>query len=256
MKKRIGICLALALSVCLAFAFGPLSQNNGVAPPSLPSALAFLPPPPPNDPAVSPAFARDLAIYQETRRDKGTPRWAQAAYDADYKNWAGWFASALGQPISLEKTPATYRLFENLKGVFSKAAEDAKEHYARVRPFVYAKAPAGSTCKPDDELFLRTNGSYPSGHTNLGWGMALLLAEIVPQRQDAILKRGIEFGQSRVVCGVHWQSDVDAGRVLAGAVVAQLHNSPAFMALLAKAKEEWKNAPAAGGDAGAGKKAG
>jgi acid phosphatase (class A) len=244
MKKRIGLCLALAIALSTAFALSPWTPGS-IAPPGLPSALAFLPPPPPNDPVASASFARDWAIYQETRQFKDTPRWAQATYDAHYDNWPGWFAEALGQPISQEKTPATYALLENLKGVFADAGRSAKQKYQRVRPFVYAKAPDGSTCEPRDELFLRGNPSYPSGHTSYGWGLALLLAEIVPQKQDAILKRGYEFGQSRVICGVHWQSDVDAGRLVGAAVVAQLHNSAAFMALLAEAKKEWVEAPKA-----------
>ncbi|MDR0996383.1 MAG: phosphatase PAP2 family protein [Zoogloeaceae bacterium] len=218
-------------------------MQSSIAPPSLPSALVFLPPPPPNDPVASADFARDWAIYQETRRFKDTPRWAQATYDADYDNWPSWFAGVLGQPISAEKTPATHALFKNLRSVFGEASHSAKSQYQRERPFAYAHAPGGSTCTPGSELFLRTNGSYPSGHTSFGWGMALLLAEIVPQKQDAILKRGYEFGQSRVICGVHWQSDVDAGRLVGAAVVAQLHNSAAFMALLAEAKKEWAPAP-------------
>lgn len=68
--------------------------------------------------------------------------------------------------------------------------------------------------------------------------MALVLSELSPERQGAILKRGYEIGQSRVICGVHWQSDVDAGRMAAAATVVQLHNSAAFRELLDKAREE------------------
>jgi acid phosphatase (class A) len=68
--------------------------------------------------------------------------------------------------------------------------------------------------------------------------MALVLAELMPERQNAILKRGYEYGQSRVICGVHWQSDVDAGRVVGAAVVAQFHNSPEFRDLFEKARTE------------------
>lgn len=68
--------------------------------------------------------------------------------------------------------------------------------------------------------------------------MALVLAEVNPARQNEILKRGYDLGQSRVICGYHWQSDVDAARVVGSAVVASLHNNPAFEAQLAKAKAE------------------
>ena len=47
------------------------------------------------------------------------------------------------------------------------------------------------------------------------------------------------MGQSRVICGYHWQSDVDAARVVASAVVATLHTKPAFLQQLEKAKQEF-----------------
>jgi acid phosphatase (class A) len=90
----------------------------------------------------------------------------------------------------------------------------------------------------EDEAKLAKNGSYPSGHTSVGWAWALILAEIAPERADAILSRGYSFGRSRVVCGVHWQSDVHAGRVIAAAVVAKLHSDPVFLAQLAAAGKE------------------
>lgn len=82
------------------------------------------------------------------------------------------------------------------------------------------------------------NGSYPSGHTTLGWTMALALAEIRPERQNKLLQRGYEYGQSRVICGAHWQSDVDAGRILGAAVFARLHADEQFVAALNKAKKK------------------
>ena len=82
-------------------------------------------------------------------------------------------------------------------------------------------------------------GSYPSGHSTRGWGVALLLSEINPERAETILKRGMEYGQSRVICGYHWQTDVDAGRLLASALMARLHTNPEFLIHLEKAKAEY-----------------
>jgi hypothetical protein len=67
---------------------------------------------------------------------------------------------------------------------------------------------------------------------------ALVLTEIAPQRANALLGRGYAYGQSRVICGVHWQSDVEAGRVVAAATVARLHADPVFRAQLDAAREE------------------
>ena len=73
-------------------------------------------------------------------------------------------------------------------------------------------------------------------HRSFLW--ALILAEIAPDRTDAVLARGWEFGQSRAVCNVHWQSDVTQGRVVGAALVARLHANEEFRADLESAREE------------------
>jgi acid phosphatase (class A) len=89
---------------------------------------------------------------------------------------------------------------------------------------------------------LRAQSSYPSGHSTLGYAWALALAELAPQRADAILLRGREYGDSRVICGVHFPSDVDAGRVLAAGVVARLHADADFRRALDAARRELSRA--------------
>lgn len=116
------------------------------------------------------------------------------------------------------------------------ATRHAKNHYMRVRPFSFFHE---MTCNPEQQEELSTNGSYPSGHTAIGWATALVLSEINPDRQNEILKRGFEMGQSRVICGYHFQSDVDAARIVASGVVARLHANDAFMKQLQKAKAEF-----------------
>jgi acid phosphatase (class A) len=132
-------------------------------------------------------------------------------------------------------TPALYRLLGRMMIDVGLSTYKAKLHYQRVRPFV---AHGDATCFPADDAALRQDGSYPSGHSALGWGWALVLAEIDSARADAILQRGRDFGTSRLVCNVHWASDVDAGRLIASATVARLHADPAFRADLAAAQAE------------------
>ena len=110
-----------------------------------------------------------------------------------------------------------------------------KNKFHRTRPFV---ATSTSTCTPDEEDFLRNDGSYPSGHSAIGWGWALVLAEAAPDRADAVLARGRAFGQSRVICNAHWLSDTEEGRVMAAAAVAALHANADFRAALAASSKE------------------
>ncbi len=199
-------------------------------------SLALLPPPP----AIgSIAFLNDQAMYEQGRLLRNTPRGRQAAEDAnlDSGGIATAFSAAFGRDITAKQTPQLHKLLTNMiEDAGDLATRSAKQHYMRVRPFAFYQV---STCNTRQQGELATNGSYPSGHTSIGWATALVLAEINPQRQNQILKRGYELGESRVICGYHWQSDVDAARIVASAIVATLHTSPAFMQQLAKAKAEF-----------------
>ena len=111
----------------------------------------------------------------------------------------------------------------------------AKDHYKRQRPFVLNKEPI---CAPETRTHLEKDGSYPSGHTTVGWTWALILTEISPEQTDAILARAKSFGESRNVCNHHWYSDVEWGRSMGAATVARLHTSPEFLADVEIAKAE------------------
>ncbi|MHC5307920.1 acid phosphatase [Bartonella sp. LJL80] len=214
----------------------PGQKDNFLTMETAPDSLALLPPPPKDGSA---AFEADVAAYKAGLAIRNTARGEQARQDADLSPRAigKAFSQALGVEISPSNTPITYNLMYRLVDDLGGPASDkAKQHYMRVRPFVRFKT---HSCQPDkDEEAMRKNGSYPSGHTAYGWGFALILAEIKPERQDAILQRGYEFGQSRVICGAHWQSDVTSGRIIGAAAVAKLHTMPAFVRELAAAKSE------------------
>ena len=92
---------------------------------------------------------------------------------------------------------------------------------------------------PEAREALEKDPSYPSGHTAIGWGFALILTEIAPDRADEILARGRAFGESRIVCNHHWYSDVVWGRFMGAATVARLHADPTFRADMEAAKAEF-----------------
>jgi acid phosphatase (class A) len=197
-------------------------------------SIDLLPAPPAGGTA---AYAADEEAFRVTRGLRGTPRWALAVEDADldFPAAAETFSCAIGVQVSEKETPHLYNLLLRTKTDAYRATGAAKKFYHRLRPFVVND---GSTCTPADEPRLRKSGSYPSAHSTTGWTWALILAEIAPERADAILKRGLSFGRSRVICGAHWQSDVTAGRIIGAAVVARLHADPVFRAELAAARVE------------------
>jgi len=149
----------------------------------------------------------------------------------------------MGTPITEKTTPHLYTLMQRTLTDAGGSTYAGKNAYNRTRPFV---AHNEGTCRKDMEPLLRTDGSWPSGHSAAGWAWGLLLAEIQPARATELMTRGLSFGQSRVICDAHWQSDVDAGRIMGAATVASLHSDPTFLADLAAAKEEVKAAQKAG----------
>jgi acid phosphatase (class A) len=210
-------------------------------PNELPDSRALLPPPPAPGSA---AMAADLEVYRATRALQDTPRWAQAAKDAEllFPKATEHFSCALDIPISVEATPHLNMLLRRVRMDSSRATDKAKDYYKRKRPFMET---GDEICTPKEKARFKPD-SYPSGHSSIGWAWALVLTEAAPDRTNVILARGLAFGQSRAVCGVHWKSDVEAGRIIAAGTVARLHSNPVFTAQLAEARKEIAAARAAG----------
>lgn len=203
-------------------------------PAQVPDSLALVPPPPAEGSA---AMAADREAYGKTVAESSPERWAQAAADANlvFPASVKGFGDILGVEIDSAKTPHLAMLLQRSMIDAGLGTYKAKAHYARVRPFV---AMESATCSPQDEAALRKDGSYPSGHASIGWAWALVLTEVAPEKANALLQRGRDFGESRVVCRVHWRSDVAAGRLVAAGVVALLQADPVFSAQMALARSE------------------
>ena len=235
-------CFLLSLSLAAAASAEDASTGGMTPAPivgylkqaELPDSLALLPPPPA---LGSAAEALDQDVARETLALRDSDRFKLAALDADlsFPAAAGTFSCALGAPITSEDTPTLYRMLQRVMHDAGAATGAAKNKYQHARPFMLDGQP---TCQPSAEKDLRMNGSYPSGHTTIGWAWAQVLAEIAPDRAEAILERGRAFGESRLVCNAHWASDVMEGRVLAAATVARLHANAEFLADLQVAKSE------------------
>ena len=189
--------------------------------------------------------AMDTAWADNMLRLRGTPRWDQAINDADlhFPAPADTFSCALGIEVSEQNTPALYMLLWRTLTDIGLAPYSAKNAYQRERPFMVRNE---AVCTPQDEEALRKDGSYPSGHTAIGWGWALILTELAPDRAEAILARGRSFGESRNVCNAHWYSDVVAGRMTGAAAVARLHANEEFLGAMAAARKDIARAREAG----------
>ncbi len=202
----------------------------------LPDSAALLPPPPT---FKSKAFAFDKEVSKKSFVLRNTPRWQLARNDANlnFPQAAETFSCSLNAPINQQDTPHLLNLLNVVKTDAGDSTNRAKEKYHRLRPFQINNQPI---CTPNKEEkdFLEKNGSYPSGHAAIGWAWALLLTEISPDQTNAILARGLAFGESRMICNVHWQSDVIEGRLMGASVIARLHANPTFRADVEAAKAE------------------
>ena len=201
---------------------------------AVPDSLALGPPPPAPG---SGAEARDREAQAAALALRGTPRWDQAVIDADLfsPGTIGIFSCAAGVSLDPAKLPKLAALLRKAGPDLALAVYPSKRKYMRPRPFMVNMQP---TCTPRDEAMLRNDGSYPSGHSAIGYGWGLILAELFPARATQLAARGRVFGESRRICNVHWLSDVEEGRVVAAAVLARMHAEAAFRADLDAARAE------------------
>lgn len=248
-RRLAATALTLAVAGCAtasapqpAFWTGFRDHPHGyLAKDGAPNAAAFLPAPPE---AGSVREQDDIAVYRATRDLQGSSRWAQARADNEIETPSAprIFDEALGITFSPAETPTLAHLLGRMLGDLETIQTPAKRGFTRPRPFV--REPAATCITP--EPWLAASGSYPSGHAALGWAWALVLAEMAPDRADAVLARGLAYGESRVVCGVHYRSDVEAGRIVGAALVARLKADPAFQADFVLASRELSRARKAG----------
>ncbi|WP_413738558.1 acid phosphatase [Sodalis sp. RH21] len=226
-KKFFLFMLFLNVLNCSAYANQYLADDN------LPNILYILPPPPARNSAQ---LRLDKSLYIDPLIASKRPQWNEAKKTVDLYNIDALFSPVVGLTLSEQNTPQTYELLHSLVPLLAiTLTEKTKSYYHRKRPFDFF---GKHSCTPALENDLKNNGSYPSGHATTGWALSLILAEIYPERKAEILKRGYELGQFRVICGVHWQSDVDAGRIAGSIAVSALHSDPVFMQNLDKAKTE------------------
>lgn len=201
-----------------------------------PDGGVFLPAPPDTS---SIAYIDDFVQWQWGKSVRPTERGERASQESASGTYemARIFSEALGIKISRSETPAIYNLMSRSYHTAEQASKNPKEKYMRIRPVIqFNETPTG---RSDQLESLRTSGSYPSGHTTRGMATALVLAEMAPDCQDTILRRGFEYGESRVIVSAHYQSDVDAGYMCAAACVAAMHSVPDFRTDMEAARAEY-----------------
>lgn len=125
--------------------------------------------------------------------------------------------------------------------IFSYAA-NYKTSVKRIRPCRRFREPTFGVESERSSSFLPPKGnsqfSFPSSHSSSSWGIALVLTCMNPWRADTIISRGLAHSQSRVIGGVHWQSDVDAGKVVATANYVRMFCYPTVLDMIDQAQAQ------------------
>lgn len=209
----------------------PATMSKFLAPGDLDPAL-LLPPPPKDD---APAAIEGRAELRRIAASRTAERLAQARRDDAAEDVTA-FAEVLGPAFNLERLPATARLFADLRKEDSAAAKRAKAYFKRERPFHYDRTL--DVCDDAHDV----KNSYPSGHATMGYSAAAVLAQLAPGKAQAVLARAADYADSRLVCGVHYRADIDAGQVLGNVLVAKLLTKPAFVAEVDAAAAELRAA--------------
>ena len=237
MKSKL---LAAIIVLC---GFFTVYAQDGVQPylstEQLPDLIKCLPAPPDT---TSEHFVHDIMRYMWGKEQRLNPeRAAIARRDAvwSYEALFAEFNVPFGLTISREETPEIWKLLETSLVTTDQMRVAPKAYYHRMRPYLRFHEHILTYDAEEDEVELGKEGSYPSGHTMRGWTTALLLAEINPANADTIYARGWMYGESRVIVGAHWQSDVDATRVAASIGYSALHTSPEFLEQMHRAKYEF-----------------
>ncbi|MCM1078123.1 MAG: phosphatase PAP2 family protein [Bacteroidales bacterium] len=213
-----------------AFGYGVTFLEEGE---SMPDALYYLPAPPEFG---TEAFINDSIVYEEGKRLRLTARGDTAVMDVNTSipYYFKRFSPAIGKELTEEKYPV---LAKTLRGVLQDVRggiQHAKNTFARHRPYQHFNE---STPIPEDEHPADFT-SYPSGHTVRAWAAAMLLTAIYPESGTEIMRIGYDLGASRTIAGFHYQSDVDAARLCAGAGFARLCAKKSFLKALMECRKE------------------
>lgn len=194
-------------------------------------------------------YETDRKVFKATRSEQGSARWQLATDDVPSSIGAMMkdFSCAAGVTLSATGTPITMKLLTNASADTGNATNAAKDHWKRQRPFLIDKGPV---CEDKDAL--AKSYDYPSGHATRGWTFGLILSDLLPSRATPILTRARAYGESRIICGAHNMSAIEAGRLSASVTMQFVHTSAAYQKDLAAARTELAAARAGntGPDAG------
>jgi acid phosphatase (class A) len=190
-----------------------------------PDAIALLAPPPlPGSTEQAADLAEVVAVYHASSSNDIAAAYSEKKFDIFN------FTPAIGNFFQSNNLPKTTAFFERVQTDAAAVTDNAKDFYQRPRPYVADPSLANGK--------LEKSFSYPSGHSTESMVLALVLADLFPDRHDAIIAKARSIGWHRVEIARHYMTDIDAGRVLARAIVHEMKANPDFQKDFAGAQAE------------------
>jgi acid phosphatase (class A) len=223
-RSIVAICTALLLLVAAADAMAR-TGTPFVTPREL-DLTHYLPLPPAADSQQTKSEIEELLAVQASR----TPEQAASAI-ADAEENLGVFWAAVGGQGAPKLSPRTETFFGRLSATESSISDPAKKYFARRRPHTVDS-------KIEPIVYRSGSGSWPSGHSTYGWMMAIVLADMVPEKRDDLFVRAAAYAGNRVIAGIHYRSDLMAGRQAGSLIALALKARPEFQKEFGPARAE------------------
>jgi len=225
---RLTALACLLMLACSASAQAGLLEQSQFEP------SRFLPPPPAQD---SVQTRDEMAELKAIAARSSAEEKAAAAKDAKDET-PDIFNSAIG--LDIATMPETNKLLAMVAEEEDTDSKVAKAYFHRLRP--YGADPSLKTCEQVKPGKAAKLNSYPSGHSTLAFSMGVVLADLMPGKAQAILARSTQYAERRLVCGVHYRSDIVAGQQFGTILAMRLMENSAFQAQMEKARAELRSA--------------
>ncbi len=223
------LCCSVVLLVLAMVGPVAAAEPTYVTPDRLDLTKVLAPPPAPD----SEQQKRDLAAVLAVQAARTSAQSERALADATAGTFG--FADVLGTNFSAQHVPAVAALLDKVRSDAAAVLAGGRNSWNRPRPFVVSTDVHSLGERP-------RGGSYPSVSATEAYLTAILLAGMVPEKGAALFARGREFGDERVILGVHFPSDIEAGRFAATALATVLMQDQAFMKGFAAARSELRQA--------------
>lgn len=216
---------AVSYGVWLCFR-APLEKTGRYLAAAALDIRAILPDPPPDDSTVTRSEIDRMLALQAAR----------TLEDVQHLNAEGVFSpalltSVLGESCKSNALPRTDALLKYVGSDAKAVISAAKARWKRSRPWIVDSRIQPCIEKPD-------SFSYPSDRAAQCRVWAVVLCELFPASKEALLAKAERISQDRVLSGVHFPGDIEAGQKLGQAIVDRIMQSPVFQADLAAARAE------------------